>query len=325
MLQFTTVLMPAALPKAKSILEACARGMARASVRDSLVTFDYTARGLQSEKWLPVVSRLRGLVVDAADPTDPVRVWPTPMVTDLQPDTLIPAGRTPYVQEKLDGVLVARFESRGAWRWASREGINPELEEMASQWWSRTSVRDDVVASNLVLYFELCDPGLPTPTHSSAPGLYLLDIMDRKNGTAFTVPDMAALAERVGLRTPSMREWPGSLAPFVAELQQAGPEVEGYIFRWGQDIRGRLVNDKYTQLWNLVSTKSIGAIVDLWLQHQDDRSFLDWIPADLHEMVSKVCDDLGRCTAELLDLGVEQSREAAAYLLIAAAGGPERS
>ncbi|MGW0434414.1 RNA ligase family protein [Micromonospora sp. NPDC003197] len=323
MARFSAATMPSGLPSASTILEACARGMALATVTEPLVTFDYTATGLRSERWRPVVSQLRGLVVDATDGSTPIRAWPSPIITDLWPDSVIPPDRVPVVQEKLDGVLIARFRADGQWRWAGREGLVPDMEAIAQHWWTESRLTDDIVDQDQVLYLELCDPRLPTPTHAAEPGLYLLDVIDRRDGDILPLSRLTALAEEAGLRTPAMRGWTGSLQSYSEELKVAGPEVEGFVFRWGRRIRGRLVNEKYTLLANLLSTRSLGAIVDLWLSGLGTELTQDRLPDDLTALVAAVLADLDATLDQLRTTRPETPPTAAAHVLLAAAGGPE--
>jgi len=325
MLDCAAVRMPTDLPAADLMVEACARAMAVASAEGPLVAFDYTAAGLDSSQWSPIVSRMRGLVLDVSRPRDPVVVWPTPIVADLRADTNVPAHMIPDVQEKLDGVLLARFAWNDKLRWSTRGRIGGAVEEYAQQWWARRHGDDRGLPPDTVLYTELCDRRLPTPTHASPEGLYLLDVMDRRDGAASTPREVAALAERAGLRTPRTFDWPGSLRPFAEHLSSCGPEVEGYVFRWSHDIRGRLVNEKYRLLWNLLETRSVGAIVDLWLAYEDLGLVLEWIPPELHAGITGVYEVLSRVAVRDSAADFSRNREDAAHALLAAVGGPNVS
>jgi hypothetical protein len=173
------------------------------------------------------------------------------------------------------------------------------------------------VSPDTVLYFEVCHPKLGTPTGGARQGLYLLDVVNRRDGAALDVPEVDEMARRAGCLTPSVRTWPGHLQPFVDELAASGPEVEGYVFRWDHHIRGRLVNEKYALLSNLLGTRSVGAAVDLWLSAWGVQAALAWIPAHLQASVLRLWDQLDN----LVNAG--SPRGQAAYVVLAA-GGPER-
>jgi hypothetical protein len=317
MLGCTRLAMPSGLPSSSELVAACAHGMASATAYGTLVNFDYTFDGLRSPAWRQIVSRMRGLAVDIATPDRPVVVWSTPIVADLHAGSKIPAAVVPCVQEKIDGVLTARFWWHGRWRWITRGGMDHGIETLASSYWP-AGADGQAASHDEVQYFELCDPSVPTPTHVAEPGLYLLDVIDRRDGSARDPGEVGHAAQAMGLRMPRQHDWPGGLLPFIEELCAASPAAEGYVFRWGHAMRGRLVNKRYELLWNLLELRTPECVADMWLTGDQWEMYSAWVPAELADICRDLWAELDSCATTLADADRDASRAAAAEVFVAA-------
>lgn len=259
----TVLEMPNSLPSAHRLLEACARGYASIATYGDVAVFDYTADGLADQRARAIVQSMRGLVVDLQRPTDPVLAWPSQPIYDLRIDSVI--NRAPEsVQRKVDGLLMMRTFRDGAATWVPRRPTADPTRvaaRAAALWPTSPSTS---LPNHHVAYVEFCGPGLETPTAQAVDQIYLLDVVDRRDGSAWSESETADFAMKTGILSPESIDWPGSLERLGETLRTAPASDEGYVLRWSTGQRARLVNPLYELLWNLCIEPSLGAVVDSW-------------------------------------------------------------
>jgi len=294
--------LPPPLPSSRDLLGACAAGAVTVERSSSRLIFSYTPAGARASRWRHVTRYARGLIIDtnslggAAVAGRPLQAF-----IDVEEGEPLPdIEGEPEVTKKLDGSLVIGYWANGAVRFSGRTSFTSLPARIANEIWGE---RHRPVPENLTVICEVEAPELRTIIPSNGRCLTVIAGIDRFTGKDLSYADTEQLASQLGLPVVPLVPWPGALDSLWTRIKNEGPVSEGFVLRWADGTRARLVHPDYGPLYDLVVAQDERLISMVWLERRDVRRLIDRLPTDAVARVLPTLDRLDRLSKQLEQRG----------------------
>lgn len=271
---------------------------------ERLLLLNYTPMATYDLRWNEVTLRCRGLILDEVTGEVVARPFPK-FFNEGEIEQEIPAG-VPEITIKQDGSLGILYRLDGQVRWATRGSFTSPQSQVCQQIWNE-KYADVEVPEELTLLVEIIHPDTRVVVKYDYSDLVLIGAIDRHTGYDYPYEELAALAERLGMRVTERVA--GDLLAMRERAQTLDWNEEGFVLRWPNGFRLKVKGKEYLEVHKAVYGLSDNQKLQYWLEGKIEE-LIRKVPEEFRgeiESLARLCDEKQQAVTAQVEQYVRQA------------------